>query len=191
MTKKNISVCGIDCYYNLHCDTCHSVCKELHNVFNYSCIGCDAIHQKIISIKISGLNVCPIYDCVHKKQIKNCGQCKYLPCDIYYEIKHPTISDTKHQQNIKKQIFLLKEFENKFETKMENSILLVDRLNHSTQTIHKVFSNLKTEIESKYEESDNIVMEITQYIEEGSFEKATNLLDYLESLISKLRKNTY
>ena len=107
-TKRNISVCGIDCEAYSTCDKCSSICKSMHNVFNNICEGCNAIHEKILLNKNISLNICPIYECVINKHYKHCGECKQLPCKLYYDLKDPLISDITHKLEIEHRIRVIK-----------------------------------------------------------------------------------
>ncbi len=54
--------------------------------------------------------VCPLYDCaVNKKNLIDCGYCETLPCEMFYEMKDPKVSDEEHRASIQKRITLLKE----------------------------------------------------------------------------------
>jgi hypothetical protein len=53
------------------------------------------------------LDTCPIYTCVQTKKFKHCGECEDLPCDIYYNMKDPTMSDDAHQQGIQDRVEVL------------------------------------------------------------------------------------
>ena len=74
---------------------------------------------------------------------------------------------------------------------MEKSISLVDQLNRSLNRATLIFNQLKNEIESEYEEFNNATVEITKLIENQEYKKAAALLEYLDSLIEKNRKNVY
>ena len=109
-TKKNISVCGIDCKEYFACNKCSSICKNMHAIFDSKkpCEGCNAIHEKILLNRNISLNICPIYVCVTNRQYKHCGECEQIPCDIYYELKDPFITDSVHKLNIEERIKVLK-----------------------------------------------------------------------------------
>jgi len=101
--NKDISVCGIDC-----AAVCNE-CNNAHEEFKFDpCKGCNAMEGKIFWTKFMNLDICPIYSCVNEKQLKHCGECDALPCDIYNNIKDPSISDEQHQQGIKNRINVLK-----------------------------------------------------------------------------------
>ena len=112
-TKRNISICGIDCDAYSTCDKCSSVCKSMHDVFDLKkpCKGCNEIHEKISRNYIQGkskLKICPIYECVINKRYKHCGDCEQVPCDLYYELKDPFINDFIHGLDIEHRVNTLK-----------------------------------------------------------------------------------
>ena len=106
--KNSISVCGINCAVYSACNKCSSVCKSMHKVFDKPCLGCNEIHEIIFLGGNLSLNVCPIYNCVHKKNYKHCGECDELPCELYFELKDIFISDVQHKLDIEHRIKVLK-----------------------------------------------------------------------------------
>jgi hypothetical protein len=102
--KKNISVCGIDCA--AMCETCN---KNNEEFAEKPCKGCGEEKGKLFWTKYLGLDTCPIYHCcVNKKQLKHCGECAQLPCDIYFNTKDPSMSEEEHQKNIQDRVQALK-----------------------------------------------------------------------------------
>ena len=102
--EKNVSVCGIDCA--AICDTCNE-----HNVefAEKPCKGCNEEKGKLFWTKYLGLDTCPIYNCcVNEKQLKHCGVCSELPCNIYFNTKDPSFSDEEFQQSIRNRVSVLK-----------------------------------------------------------------------------------
>jgi len=99
---KDVSVCGIDCA--VACVECNKI-EELQK---NPCKGCNAEEGRIFWTKLMGLEVCPIYSCVKDKQLKHCGECAELPCNIYFDMKDPTFSEEQHQQGIKDRVENLK-----------------------------------------------------------------------------------
>ncbi|MDR0437048.1 MAG: DUF3795 domain-containing protein [Bacteroidales bacterium] len=100
---KNLSVCGIDC--SIACVECNSSHEELQK---NPCKGCNAEKGQIFWTKFMGLDTCPIYSCATEKQLTHCGKCTELPCNIYFEMKDPSISDERHQQGIMDRVEVLK-----------------------------------------------------------------------------------
>jgi len=99
---KDISVCGIDCA--VMCVECNKF-EELQN---NPCKGCNAIEGKVFWAKMFDLDVCPIYACAKDRQLKHCGECESLPCNIYADMKDPSMSDEQHQQSINERVEVLK-----------------------------------------------------------------------------------
>ncbi|MCX6232198.1 MAG: DUF3795 domain-containing protein [Bacteroidetes bacterium] len=93
-----VSPCGINC------DNCP--------FYKSGCEGCKNLKGKVFwSADFTGNGICPMYDCsVNNKNISNCGKCKDLPCDLYYNTKDPDISEEQHQKSILKRVSVLKEF---------------------------------------------------------------------------------
>ena len=98
----DISVCGIDCAAAR--PECNKVHEELHS---NPCKGCNAVEGKVFWTKYMDLEVCPIYSCVKEKQLKHCGECAQLPCSTYFDGKDPSMSDEKHQQDIRDRVTVL------------------------------------------------------------------------------------
>jgi len=91
-----LSACGLDC--------------EKCEFFLSQCNGCHKIKGKTFwAIDHLDTKVCPIYDCsCNKKQLSNCANCSDLPCQIYWNLKDPNISDEVHVQSISLRINNLK-----------------------------------------------------------------------------------
>jgi len=102
--NKDISVCGIDCA--IACEECNKIHEEF---FNNPCKGCNDMEGKIFWTKYLGLDTCPMYHCcVNEKQLKHCGQCAELPCEIYFNTKDPSLSDKEFKQGIQDRVKILK-----------------------------------------------------------------------------------
>jgi hypothetical protein len=99
---KDISVCGIDCAV-----AC-AECNKHEELQNNPCKGCNAAEGKIFWTKFMNLEACPIYTCVKDKQLKHCGECAELPCNIWLEMKDPSMTDEVHEQGIKDRVEVLK-----------------------------------------------------------------------------------
>ena len=84
-----------------------------------------------------------------------------------------------------------KTIEKFFNNEIKNSTLLVERLNYTVSCGHKIFQQLKNDIESKYEEVENTAIFITKLIETNNHNGANIALDYLNDLIIGLRKKIY
>ena len=90
---SNLSVCGTDC------STCYC--------FGKMCTGCNDCEGKVFHVPEG--KACAIYDCViHCKGLKNCGECKNAPCDIWMNTRDPKFSDKEFEENVKMRIQTLK-----------------------------------------------------------------------------------
>lgn len=84
-----ISCCGTDC----------SKCGCLGNM----CKGCNASLGKVFHAPKG--KACPIYECsIHQKGMKGCGECAYVPCEIWRKTRDPSFSDEEFEQNIRERI---------------------------------------------------------------------------------------
>ena len=91
-----LSVCG------LICDECQ--------FYPDSCDGCSSNQGKPFwTIEATAEGICPLYQCaVHDNHFKDCGECAELPCQKFFDLKDPNISDTEHQIMIKKRTEILR-----------------------------------------------------------------------------------
>ena len=81
--------CGIYC----------GVCEFL----NKKCNGCSSLQGNPFWINQADMKVCPIYDCcINKKHLEHCGLCEKLPCNIFYELRDPALSDEEFKESILK-----------------------------------------------------------------------------------------
>ena len=102
--EKDISVCGIDC-----AAVCQECNKNNAEFTDKPCKGCNEAKGKLFWAKYLGLDTCPIYHCcVNEKQLRHCGECGQLPCDIYFNTKDPSYSDEEHRKAIEKRVEVLK-----------------------------------------------------------------------------------
>lgn len=90
-----ISVCGMDC----------AQC----NFYPEDCGGCSDTSGK--PFWSSGLpeKTCRIYHCVNDKKLENCGGCHHLPCDHFFSVKDPDISEADHKKGIEERKARLKD----------------------------------------------------------------------------------
>lgn len=94
--SDKITVCGV---------YCQSECKA----FGKECVGCEVLEGEVTWVKEIGKQVCPIYSCVKKKKLQNCGECDKLPCEIWLvETKNPDLSDKEYSAEIAHRIDNLK-----------------------------------------------------------------------------------
>jgi hypothetical protein len=89
--------------------TCGIVCDECP-FFNNGCTGCMAVEGKTFWAKEHlPTGICPLYDCtVNKKKLNSCATCKDLPCQIFRDLKDPSISMEEHEKSIQKRVAVLK-----------------------------------------------------------------------------------
>ena len=52
---------------------------------------------------------CPIYECVvNQKDMKGCGECEHIPCDIWRKTKDPAFTEEEFERNIQERVDRLK-----------------------------------------------------------------------------------
>jgi hypothetical protein len=92
----NISACG------LKCDECQ--------FYNKECKGCFATTGKPFwTADVNTPDICPLFDCsVNSRNLKNCGGCGELPCNMFVNLKDPNSTDAEHQESIQKRIKILR-----------------------------------------------------------------------------------
>ena len=89
-----LSPCGVKC----------NECKD----FDQTCQGCRAIEGKVYWAQYVNKTICPIYHCcMTEKHHEHCGQCKNLPCQIYYDTQDPSTTLEEHEAGIKLRVSLL------------------------------------------------------------------------------------
>ena len=88
-----ISCCGTDC----------SKC----GCFGNMCKGCSASFGKVFHAPDG--QACPIYECVvNQKDMKGCGECEHIPCDIWRKTKDPAFTEEEFERNIQERVDRLK-----------------------------------------------------------------------------------
>ncbi len=89
---------------------CGSVCDEC-KAFKTLCQGCNQTRGKIFWAKeFSGQDTCPIYDCaVNNRHYTDCGPCKELPCQKFFDLKDPSSSKEEHLKSIDIRVKRLKD----------------------------------------------------------------------------------
>jgi hypothetical protein len=87
---------------------CGVNCNECY-VFQKECPGCGEVGGKPYWTHYIGGGPCPVYQCCEEKAVHNCGECRELPCKLWYDLKDPSISDDEHLNSINKRVTLLKE----------------------------------------------------------------------------------
>jgi hypothetical protein len=89
-----ICVCGVDCTECLHLDN--------------DCKGCETIKGKVYWAQYIGAEICPVYNCVEDHKFNNCGDCERIPCDKWYSLKDPAMSEEEHRKGIRDRVKKLK-----------------------------------------------------------------------------------
>lgn len=90
-----LCVCGASCescpHLNVECKT-----------------SCENQQGKVYWAKFIGADVCPVYQCVADQEYSSCGNCEKLPCEIWFTLKDPSMTDEEHQQSITDRVKLLR-----------------------------------------------------------------------------------
>lgn len=73
------------------CDTCPA--------YTNSCAGCNALAGKPEWVDEFGFHQCAFYTCcVVEKGLSHCGQCREMPCALFYEYNDPSQSQEQLDQ---------------------------------------------------------------------------------------------
>lgn len=90
---SNLSVCGTDC------STCYC--------YGEMCSGCNECKGMVFHVPEG--KACAIYHCcVKQKGLKNCGECKDVPCEIWMSTRDPKFSDKEFEENVNMRVQALK-----------------------------------------------------------------------------------
>lgn len=77
---------------------CGAVCAEC-KCYEILCKGCSESKGEVFHTPKG--EACPIYVCaVHKKKVKNCGECRLVPCVLWRDTRDPQLSDEEFQNSI-------------------------------------------------------------------------------------------
>ena len=92
---------------------CGIICEECP-FFGKECQGCHAVEGRPFwASEHLPEGHCPIHQCsVDKKGYVNCGGCSDLPCNIFYELKDPSVTKEEHLKGIEKRRDTLRSFIN-------------------------------------------------------------------------------
>jgi hypothetical protein len=71
---------------------------------------CETLKGKVYWAKYIGVEVCPVYQCVQDHGLKSCGDCEKLPCQLWFTLKDPSMTDAEHEKSIKDRVKLLKAY---------------------------------------------------------------------------------
>jgi len=89
-----LSVCGI------YCNSCPYLNNECAG-------GCDVLKGRVYWVQHIGAEICPIYKCVKENNHADCGDCEKLPCEIWFTLKDPDLTEEEHQQSIHERVVIL------------------------------------------------------------------------------------
>ncbi len=96
MNDKVISPCGTRCV------SC--------NDYPDNCKGCYAIKGKVYWTEYVGIEVCPLYDCpINQHGYNTCADCENIPCQKWFDLKDPAVTDKAFEQEIQERLNTLKE----------------------------------------------------------------------------------
>ncbi len=88
---------------------CGLICEEC-GFYQQKCGGCYKVGGQTFWARELPEKICPLFDCsTKKKQLKNCGDCKELPCKIFIELKDPNVSEEDHKKMLDIRVKRLKE----------------------------------------------------------------------------------
>lgn len=88
---------------------CGAKCEECP-FYQNPCTGCKSLNGKVFwAADHIESGICPMYDCaVNNKEYGSCGKCKDLPCDMFYNMKDPNMTDEEHQKSISDRVNTLR-----------------------------------------------------------------------------------
>ena len=96
------------CVCGASCDDCQYIAE---------CDGtCAKTQGRVFWAKYMNLTVCPIYQCAQEHGYQDCGDCTKLPCETWFAVKDPAITDEQHQKSIEDRTAKLKLARSKRET---------------------------------------------------------------------------
>jgi hypothetical protein len=90
-----LNVCGTDC---IGCPQLNKDCQDT----------CQNLKGKVFWTKYVNVEVCPVYKCVKEKYLANCGYCAKIPCDWWFSLKDPSMSDEQHREGVIERVKKLK-----------------------------------------------------------------------------------
>ena len=93
-----ISACGANC----------NECRFYKNM----CEGCFKVTgQPFWTADIFEDKTCPLFKCcVNEKKLIHCGKCSDLPCNLFYEMKDPEMSDEEHKKSVINRVDALNQY---------------------------------------------------------------------------------
>jgi hypothetical protein len=72
------------------------------------CAGCEAIEGKVYWVQYIGADVCPVFKCARDKVLNNCGDCSDIPCELWFSLRDPQLSEEEHYKSIEERVSALK-----------------------------------------------------------------------------------
>lgn len=86
---------------------CGTKCNECY-CYGKMCNGCNASEGKVFHAPEA--KACPIYECaILERHLKNCAECKEVPCGIWMETRDPKFTDEEFEQSVAMRVQALKE----------------------------------------------------------------------------------
>lgn len=98
MKDKMIAPCGTKC----------ATCKD----YPYNCRGCCPLKGKVYWTEYVGVEICPLYDCpINQHEYTTCAECENIPCQKWFDLKDPAVTDEAFEKEIQERLNTLKEFQ--------------------------------------------------------------------------------
>ena len=69
---------------------------------------CEKLRGRVFWAHYIGAEVCPIYQCVQDNGYQNCGDCAKLPCEIWFNVKDPNVSEEEGRKSVADRVAKLK-----------------------------------------------------------------------------------
>ena len=88
---------------------CGLYCGECE-FYPEKCAGCGHISGKPFWAAQFGMEYCALYNCaINRSGLEHCGQCRDFPCEIFLNLRDPSMSDEEHERSLQqRQADLLK-----------------------------------------------------------------------------------
>jgi hypothetical protein len=91
-------------------NVCGADCSECPQQKSGECTDtCGNLKGKVFWTKYFNVEVCPIYKCAEEKHFANCGFCEKIPCEMWFSLKDPSLTDEQHRARLNEKILLLKD----------------------------------------------------------------------------------
>ena len=82
---------------------CGCLCEECVS-WPAECPGCEEIKGRVYWTRHIGAEVCPVFACCDEKTHGDCGECAEIPCETWFVLKDPALSDEEHRKSIEKRV---------------------------------------------------------------------------------------